>query len=335
MIMNNIAVFNGSFPLYWSSIVIFFGLLAALFLSLALCKSNGTNESAILLFLPLAILISVPVCRLIHWYCNSEQYAGVLKALTDYSSGSFCISGALLGCWLSAVIVSRLGFGSSTAKVLDAFAPGAALAAAFIRLSALFNTTCRGKMIITIPMLQTLPIASAVTNGSGGVEYRFASFFMEFLILILVTGISVSFFYKNKDIKLKRGGKDGNVMRITLVMFCAVEFLFDSTRYDSSFMPINGFVSFAQIVSAVCILAVLIYYSVNSIRSRGFRFYHFAMWLAYLLSLAGAGGLEYLVQRYGNLYYLWYPAMALSLFLMVLVIFSLYKSCKRRKKKAA
>ena len=68
--MNPIAVYSGSTVLFWSSIVIFLGLAASLFLSLALHRANGGRTAAMLLFLPLAIVLSVPICRVIHWYCH-------------------------------------------------------------------------------------------------------------------------------------------------------------------------------------------------------------------------------------------------------------------------
>lgn len=159
--MNPIAIYSGSTVLYWSSVIIVFGLLASLVLSLSLQRVNGGSSAAMLLFFPLAIILSVPICRVIHWYCHFEQYNGIWGALTDYSTGSYCLPGALLGAWLAALIVKKLGFERSTAHLLDAFAPGAALAVAFIRLSALFNSSCRSKIAVTTPALQHLPTLPA------------------------------------------------------------------------------------------------------------------------------------------------------------------------------
>ena len=95
--MNPIAIYSGSTVLYWSSVIIVFGLLASLVLSLSLQRVNGGSSAAMLLFFPLAIILSVPICRVIHWYCHFEQYNGIWGALTDYSTGSYCLPGALLG----------------------------------------------------------------------------------------------------------------------------------------------------------------------------------------------------------------------------------------------
>ena len=139
----SIAIYSGSMVIYWSSIVIALGLAACLCLSLALFTANGGRAAGMLLLLPLALLFSIPLCRALHWYCHMEQYTGFFSALTDYSSGSYCLPGALLGVWLAALLVHKLGFAPSTGALLDAFAPGAAMAIAFIRLSAIFGSTCR------------------------------------------------------------------------------------------------------------------------------------------------------------------------------------------------
>ena len=99
----SIAIYSGSMSIYWSSIVIAFGLAACLCLALALYTANGGRSAAVLLLLPLSLLFSIPLCRALHWYCHMEQYTGFFSALTDYSSGSYCLPGALLGVWLAAL----------------------------------------------------------------------------------------------------------------------------------------------------------------------------------------------------------------------------------------
>ena len=48
--MNPIAIYSGSTVLYWSSVIIVFGLLASLVLSLSLQRVNGGSSAAMLLF---------------------------------------------------------------------------------------------------------------------------------------------------------------------------------------------------------------------------------------------------------------------------------------------
>ena len=67
---NPIAVYTGDTVLYWSAIIISLGLLAALFMTLSLQRSNRGSAAAVLLMVPLAVILSVPLCRALHWYCH-------------------------------------------------------------------------------------------------------------------------------------------------------------------------------------------------------------------------------------------------------------------------
>lgn len=322
-----IAIYSGPIVIYWSSLVIAVGLAAALCLGLALYRGSGGRAAAVLLLLPLSLLFSVPLCRLIHWYCHSEQYSGLFNALTDYSTGSYCLPGALLGVWLAAVLVRKLKFAPSTGALLDAAAPAMALAVAFIRLSALFNSSCRSKITFTSPLLRHLPLASAVTNSSGGVDYRFATFFVQFIIMLLLCLLLVRFYGRRRTVPMGSGSSDGNVARMFLLWYSAVELVLDSTRYDASFFRFNNFVSVVQVVSALCILGVLIYYSVHAVRFRGLKFYNFALWFGFLLTVGAAGMSEYMVQRHGNWYLGCYGVMSLCVYLMVLLVKQMYLRC--------
>ena len=98
-------------------------------------------------------------------------------------------------------------------------------------------------------------------------------------------------------------------------------------KNHKNFLPINGFISLVQIVAAACILGVLIYYSVHSLRANGFRWYHPVLWLLWLAALAGVGYTEYLVQRHGDWYLSCYGAMGLACILLAAVVYRMYLTC--------
>lgn len=338
--MNEIAIYSGSVVIYWSAIIIVLGVVAGFFLSLSLYTSRGGRASAMWVFLPLAALLSVLFSRLIHWYCHLEQYAGFISALTDYSVGSYCLPGMLLGVAVAAWIVSRTSLADGAAGILDAAGPGEALCIAFIRLSALFNSSCRGKIIISTESLQHLPLASELTSTSGTAEYRLATFFLQFLFMLIVTLLLVRFFARRGNAPMKGAeSSEGHTARLFLVLYSAPELLFDSTRYDSSFFhftllkglnPYAGFVSLIQVIAAVTVLCVLIHYSKASVRANGLKVYHFLLWLLFAASVGGVGISEYLVQRHGDWYMRCYAAMGLSCIAMILSVWFLYLSCRRR-----
>lgn len=323
----DIAIYSGSAVLHWSALVITLGLLAALFMTLALQRANRGPTFVVFLFFALSILFSVPLCRILHWYCHTEQYSGLLSALRDYSTGSYVLPGAMLGVWLAAYLATRLDSGSCAA-LLDAAAPGLALVVAFIRLSAQFNASCRSKISVLTPILQHLPLASGVTNSAGQTEYRFATYFVHFLLMLLICWWLLHFFFAYRRVPMRSGSAEGNVIRMFLLAYSATEMVLDSTRYDSSFLPFNGFISFVQIVAAASMLGILIYYSVHSVRAHGgVRAVHWVLWIGWFLSLAAGGFLEYLVQRHGDWYLPCYLAMALCCVLMMAFVYRMYLTC--------
>ena len=316
--MNPIAISTGSTVIYWSAIVIALGIAAGFALSYSLYISHGGRAAAMWLLLPLALLFSVPLCRAIHWYCHPEQYTSFIRAITDYSTGSYCLPGALLGTFLAALVVRGLGLTGNIARLLDCVA--------------LFNSSCRSKIAITTPLLQHLPIGSGITNSMGAVEYRFATFFAQAILMLCVTVLLLYFFFARRRLPMKEGcPRDGNVAWMFLTFHSAVELLMDSTRYDSSFMHFNAFVSIVQIVSAVCILAALIHYSRLSHKVNGRCGYHVAMWIGYVLTLVGTGASEYLVQRFGNMYPICYTVMTITCTMMAVIVYLMYKTtCAER-----
>ena len=179
--MNEIAVFTGSLTIYWSAIVITLGMLAGLCLALALYPMDHRHNTAVWVFFPIAVILGVVFSRTIHWYSHIEQYESLLKAVTDYSTGGYCIQGIILAVFLAALIVRLLHLTPTAGELLDAVAPGLALCLALIRLSSLFNTNCRARIVVLNKAYQHLPFAVSWTDAAGNVEFRLATFFLEFL----------------------------------------------------------------------------------------------------------------------------------------------------------
>lgn len=336
--MNEIAVFTGSLTIYWSSVIICLGIAAGLCLTLALYPMDHRHNTAVWVFFPIAVVLSIFFSRCIHWYSHIEQYESFLQAVMDYSTGGgFVIQGIIPGVFLAAVIVRLFRLTPTAGELLDAVAPGLALSLALIRLSSLFNSTCRARIVIINPAFQRLPFAVSWVDAAGNVEFRLATFFLEFLALLVITVILCVFYFRHRSEPLWEGiPNHGNVMCMFLLLTGVVEIIVDSTRYDSALFhffllkklnPYASFVPIAMVVSAILILLVFIRYMRISVRVNGWSWYHILAIVAFIAALVVIGYLgEYRVQRTGAYVrcYLWYAAGLLT---WLAVVIGIYSSC--------
>ena len=121
--MDRIAFIVGGTFVYWSSIVITLaaGVAICVFLSCYLPRGNG---SAAAVAVPMALVLSVLLARLVHWYFRPDSYTGFLDAMGDFTSGGYALLGVFLACGLTAVVVRLLRLETDLAGLLDAMSLG-------------------------------------------------------------------------------------------------------------------------------------------------------------------------------------------------------------------
>ncbi len=309
--MNKIAFIYNDVIINWSSIVIALAVVCAACLAFALAVRKKGLSLALAVMLPLSMLFSGILSRVIHWYCRTDQYESIGQAFSDFSVGGFSIIGVILGCLVAALIVRALGLCKSLGALLDVVSPAAALGIGLGRLSFLFNYADRGKVFIENEANRRLPIGSAVINmSSGATEWRFATFFIQALVAAAILVVLLYLILRMERRELRSGGSsDGNVFFVFVALYFASEILLDSTRYDALFLRSNGFVSLMQIVAAVAVVFTFAFVSYRSVKFNGFKFRHVIIWVLFLGGLGLAGYMEYYVQRHGNLYMLSYSLM--------------------------
>ena len=324
--MTEIVLSYGNVSIFYSSVIIALGTASCFCLTWSLYRANHGKGSVLCLFLLLSTFLSVIFSRVLHWYCHSEQYESFIYAVTDYSAGGFVFIGVIIGIVVSYLIIVFLQEGEDNALILDCSAPGTAVLIILVRISSLFNSSCRSKITVRNPALQHMPLASKITDAAGNEEYRFATFFIEAIMLaVLLIGILL-FFSKIRNTPSKNAkSSSGGVWLHFLVWYCAIEVVMDSTRYDSSFVPFNGFVSVVQSFCGIMMLAVLIYFSVRAIIADGLKIYHWIIWSVWFIALGGAGISEYLIQRHENWYLSCYSLMGACLIIMSILTVRMYR----------
>lgn len=294
--MEKIAFISGGIFIYWSSIILTLAVLAAMavYAGVYIYKSGNILGAAVTL--PVAMVISAVLARLIHWYCRTDSYSGLVEAMTDYSWGGYALMGVFIGCLVTALLLRLLGISKNLNQMLDSMVMGGGVGIAVGRLASFFNASDRG---ILVSENIGLPFAYQVTNTvSGVVENRLATFMIQAiiagaLVLILFAYMAMCKLRKKKLI-------DGDICLMFLTVYGLSQILLDSTRYDSLFMRSNGFISIVQILSLVAVLVPLVWFSVRMVKNRGLKGYQFALWLGNLAMMGGAGYMEYYVQRHGD-----------------------------------
>lgn len=340
--MNSAAICLGKFIIHWNGIVIFFGVLAGFFLSYAIYTAHSGRGSAMWVMFAMSIVSGAVLCRIIHFWCNQEMYRGIAE-IFDGNAGGFFLPALPVAVAASSVLACRFGFGASVNAMLDAAAPGLALSMAYIRLSHLFSGVCRSKITLSTLGFHSLPLAVRLTDAAGNTEFRFASFFISFMILFAAAIVltAVFYFFRQKEMK-PHCPRYGHIWRLFILVYYSSELFIDSTRADSTFAYFKffaglnryaAFVSLAQIAAAVAVLLVFLFYFRCSVSANGKKAAHKILAIAFAIGLIGTGISEYLVQRHGNLFFRYYAVMIASIVLIDLAVILLMRTCRQEKPK--
>ena len=327
--MDRIAFIVGDTFVYWSSIILTLATATAICFFLATYLGKSGNGVGAALTIPLALVASLVLGRLVHWYSRTDSYASFEAAMTDYTSGGYALVGVFAGCILAAVVLRILFIVRNLPELLDSLSVGGAAGIAVGRLACFFNASDRGQIIESV---QELPWVYHVVNAvSGAMEYRLATFVLQAMVtggIFLIVFLAFLIGHGSKKMK------DGNVCLLFLLLYGCSQVVLDSTRYDSLFLRSNGFVSIVQILVAVAIVTTAVIFSVRMVKARKFRSWQIPMWVGMLAGLGGAGYMEYYVQRHGNEAAFAYSIMSASLLLVILLVLISWALGKKRKVQA-
>lgn len=323
--MYKIAWIYGNTLIYWHSIILSMALLTGVLFFLASYSRRTGRFSGAAVACPIAVILSLLLARLVHWYFRPDSYQSLAAAMTDLFSSGFAPMGAFAGCLLTAVLLRLLGLENNLPAMLDCMSIGGCAAIALGRLSCFFTPDDRGEILDGIT---SLPLAYPVTNPtSGDAEYRLAVFLLQATaagILFCILGI---LFRRNLK---KRRLRDGNLTLIFLLVHCASQVVLESTRYDALRLRSNGFISAVQVVSAATLVIVILLFSIQKIRLTGFGASLPVLWLLAAGCLVGGGYMEYYVQRHGDEALFGYTVMSLCMAGIVLVGFLLCRKANQR-----
>ena len=350
--MNSTAFIIGNMEISWSTILFVLAIFAWFFFAASLYTNKKAKKAAVWIFFPLGTFFAMLLSRIVYWYSHQPQFDGLFDAIKSTDLSAFSILGVIPGLVLAAAVIRLMKLIPNLPGFLDSLSPATGLGCGLLYLTCLFNNSCRGKNLLTDPRFTKFPVG-AVTMGDYGVEYRTAIYLAAFVLMLLITGITLLLYHYNKK-------RRGITACYFLLFFSACEFIIDSARYDAGYFPFNGFVSILQIFGAVAIMGVTVYFSILTIKAAnkkakereikeamekesagkkrgagnrnrpieslenledkpsGFPKILILLWILQLAAFGATGYLEYLVQRHGDKAVGLYTLMSLSLFLMVL-----------------
>lgn len=342
--MEPIAIYYGNIIIYWRPVIILLGIVTGFLISLSLYHGKKDSNGYVMsLFFPVALILSLILGKIFHWYCHIEQYDGFLKALTDFSKGDFLIPGVLLAVWISSFVVAPFTTSKSRYEVLDVVAPGFTFTLAMIRLADIYTDACRGKMLVQNKAFQMLPFAVAASDSNGNVEYRFATFMISFILLLFIAVFLFVFYVMNQKIKENKRLKPfGHTFRMFLILYGGMEVVIDSTRYDAAHIHFPGealeglnkgasFMGLSQFLGAIFLVYVMVYYLVIATKVNSTFKKNIIPLVLFIIGLGVGGASEYLVQRYSGMYLLWYSTQTLGVIVMITCVFWVYSMCVNKK----
>lgn len=284
--MNQIAAILNSVVLYRYSLVLALAGAAGVCFFMACCSHANIPSLRAAATVLTAVVLSLPLSRLVYWYGRPDSFASLSQALTTPATEAFALAGAMAGCILAVLLLSEW---ERRREMLDCLSVAGCWAISLGRLGAFFTSTDRGQVMV---QLTGLPWAYPVANASGQLEYRFATFLSQAAVTAVLALVLTLVFFRKK--------RPGEVTILFVLVYSASQVILDSTRYDSLYLRSNGFVSMVQILAAVALALVLVFLCIRAVKVLGRKKWMIPLWISFAALFGGAGYMEYYVQRHGR-----------------------------------
>ena len=256
--MDRVALDLGFIQIYWYSICLFIGMLAASFVIYREAKRRGIDDDTLINLTFSTILFGIIGARLYYVIFNFPYYSKHPLEILEIWNGGLAIHGGLLFGLIS-IISNCKKKRISVMRMLDIIVVGLILGQAIGRWGNFFNSEAYGA-ITTLETLQSQGIPKFIIDGMYIMgEYRQPTFFYEsigclfgFLAMIII--------------RFGKYLKRGNLTAFYLVWYGVLRFLVEGLRTDSLML---GSLKMAQIVSLSFVLIGIIIFLINLKKSKG------------------------------------------------------------------
>lgn len=250
--MDRVALDIGFIQIYWYSIFIFIGMLAACFVIYKETKKRNIDEDFVVNLTFNTIIFGIIGARLYYVLFNLSYYITRPLEILEIWNGGLAIHGGILTGLLTTIIYCKKNK-VNVSKMLDIIVVGIILGQAIGRWGNFFNSEAYGA-ITTLETLKSQGIPQFIIKGMYILgEYRQPTFFYE-SVGCLFGFLAMLIIRSNKYLKT------GSLTAFYLIWYGILRILVESLRADSLML---GPIKVAQLVSLLFIIVGLIIFIKN------------------------------------------------------------------------
>ncbi len=254
--MNRVAFDFGFIQIYWYSIFIFLGMLAACTVIFREAKRRGIDEDFLVNLIFNAIIFGLIGARLYYVVFNLPYYLAHPIEIFEVWNGGLAIHGGIILGLLSVIVYCRKKY-VNVMRILDIAVVGIILGQAIGRWGNFFNSEAYGA-ITTFETLKAQGIPEFIINGMYIMgEYRQPTFFYESIGCLFGFALLII-------IRFNKYLKRGNLTATYLIWYGILRFIIEALRSDSLML---GPIKVAQLVSIIYIIIGVIIIITNSFKN--------------------------------------------------------------------
>ncbi len=223
--MGNDAVFLmiGDLAVHWNGVLIMLAVAAGIILACRMRVRQGMGMDDMLIAALGSMAAGLVGARI--YYCwNASEYFSGIKAMLDLTNGGYALYGALAGAFV-ATLITALVRKVSPGQLLDAQAPGLALAIAIGRWGAAFTGENLGDVTERLTFFP-FAVYSEVEKEWRSSLFLYQSLIAAVLCVVLVMLVSRRYVQKTA------GGTDGNIYMMFLLCYSLTQGIFEIYRAD-------------------------------------------------------------------------------------------------------
>lgn len=255
--MSRVAIDLGFIQIYWYSIFIFLGILAALLYIHHEVKKHHINEDFIINMIFYVLIFGIIGARLYYVMFNLNYYLANPIEIFEIWNGGLAIHGGIIAGSLTMLIYSKK-YKQNTSKIFDILAVGLILGQAIGRWGNFFNQEAFGAITTRVALEKAQIPDFIINNMYIDGAYRQPTFLYESIWNIFG-------FLAMLIIKRYKYLKNGQLSGFYLMWYSVGRFFIEGMRTDSLML---GPLRIAQVISIILFVIGLIIFIVKGKGSR-------------------------------------------------------------------